>query len=279
LQTHYGKLFENGAGPSDYLEKIFQVPFWLPRLGPGDPAFAGLARVLMPEGATAEKEGREAVTEAVAKPTGAAAIDPDEGPQPGDETPQESRAATAQRVTLTMDEAEVLAVLMPLAASTPRGAKRFVNLYRLARASRHRGDLETFLGPMDGHRDFIPFAFALALGNRTGTNLIDRMEKIIENYQGDRDTFAEIMRKIYINNKDLVDSWITFDDYNQMKGLTSTMIRRGAIRHDYILSKMTPKSVQRHLPEARRYSFHPPQVDEPAPSPEAPPEPTGSSPA
>jgi hypothetical protein len=50
LHPHYGKLVENGAVPSDRLEKIFQVPFWLPRLGPGDPAFAGLARVLMPEG-------------------------------------------------------------------------------------------------------------------------------------------------------------------------------------------------------------------------------------
>jgi hypothetical protein len=37
--------------------------------------------------------------------------------------------------------------------------------------------------------------------------------------------------------------------------------------------------VAQHAAEARRYSFHPPQVDEPAPPPEAPPEPTGSSPA
>jgi hypothetical protein len=270
LQTHYGKLFENGAGPSDYLEKIFQVPFWLPRLGPGDPAFAGLARVLMPEGVEQNKaDGSPArgAFQAGAFQANAfqteMAIDPDEAPQAGDEEPPESRAATTERVTLTKDEAELLAALMPLAADTPRDAKRFINLYRLARASRSAEALRDFLA--GGPDAPAVAAFALALACESG--LAGVPLRLWRTALGTQPAGTVIGTSPLLLGG--ADGW--------------QPLRTALLRADRFWtgagSALRFADVAQHAAEARRYSFHPPQVDEPAPSPEAPPEPTGSSPA
>jgi hypothetical protein len=273
LQTHYGKLFENGAGPSDYLEKIFQVPFWLPRLGPGDPAFAGLARVLMPEGAEQGKADERPALGAFQSGAFQAnafqtdlAIDPDEQPEAGDEKEPETRAATAERVTLTKAEAEALAALMPLAASTPRAAKRFVNLYRLARASRAGPALPRFLGE-DGHHPAFP-AFALALACETGLD------------EGERKLWQKALFR-HGGNMRLVEAPLMnpFGDKDTgWEPLNARLARADAFWCSGGAT-VTFGHLRAHLSEARRYSFHPPQVDEPPPPPEAPPEPTGSSPA
>lgn len=264
LQTHYGKLFENGAGPSDYLEKIFQVPFWLPRLGPGDPAFAGLARVLMPEGVGVERESREAVSEGLAAPAGTAAVDPDEYPQSGDEVPRESRAATAERVTLTKDEAKVLAALMPLAADTPRDAKRFVNLYRLARASRSGDALRQFLGEGGHAPEFTAFALALACETGLSGPQLRLWREALGTHAAGA-VIAASPRLAAIGE----DGW---------DPLRAPLLRADAFwRGEGKALRFV--DVAECAPEARRYSFHPPQVDEPPPPPEAPREATGSSPA
>jgi hypothetical protein len=269
LQTHYGKLFENGAGPSDYLEKIFQVPFWLPRLGPGDPAFAGLARVLMPEGvAPPDGQPSGSAPGASAFPTlptaPEAQIDPAERPLPGDETPVETRAATAERVTLTPAEAEVLAALLPLAADTPRDAKRFVNLYRLARASRSGEALREFLGEDGDAPRFVAFALALACETGlTGPQL-------------------QLWRDFLASPPDRGGAAVKLIAAMQGKRWSELYNKRLHPLQEFLAaggSKLAWQHVKAHAAEARRYSFHPPQVDEPAPSPEAPPEPTGSSPA
>jgi hypothetical protein len=166
-QFYHGQLGREGqAGPGDYLEKIFQVPFWLPRLAGGE-SFRGLARVLLPEGTAMDARGGEPVAAPPQAPSApeddAYALDPDEAPQPGDAASVETRAAAVERVTLTQPEVEVLTTLMPLAATGPRGAKRFVNLYRLARASRSGEELRRFLGEDGEAPDFPALAFLLAV--------------------------------------------------------------------------------------------------------------------
>ncbi|WP_337875114.1 P-loop NTPase fold protein [Elioraea sp.] len=269
LQTHYGKLFENGAGPSDYLEKIFQVPFWLPRLGPGDPAFAGLARALMPEG-VAPPDGQPSGTAPGASafpPLPAvreAQIDPAERSLPGDETPTETRAATAERVTLTKDEAEVLAALMPLAADTPRDAKRFVNLYRLARASRSGDALRRFLGGDGDTPEFAAFALALACEiGLSGPQL-----RLWREALGTRPT-------VPLNSDSPLISVLAADRWKPLWDIS----KRAQAFWGRFNKTLRFADVAPYLPEARRYSFHPPQVDESALPPEAPPEATRSSPA
>ncbi len=301
LQTHYGKLFENGAGPSDYLEKIFQVPFWLPRLGPGDPAFAGLARVLMPEGAEQGKADERPALGAFQSGAFQAnafqtelGIDPDEQPQPGDEEPIETRAATAERVTLTKDEAKVLAALMPLAASTPRGAKRFINLYRLARAARSNGDLREFIGTPSEHGPFVAFAFLLACESGLSSKILKCLHTSLSHpLVDDGISFVDFI--IPAKEDDAVAEAAIFEAEDiPHEGRREYAIKNWralrSFRDDLLLDRtdtfwklvkreVTVGDMQAFLEEARRYSFHPPQVDEPAPPPEAPPEPTGSSPA
>ncbi|WP_297858356.1 P-loop NTPase fold protein [Elioraea sp.] len=274
LQTHYGKLFENGAGPSDYLEKIFQVPFWLPRLGPGDPAFAGLARALMPESypIAAHLDATETPDTLVATAevgdglvTGTAlAIDPDEEPRSGDGQPPETRAATAERVTLTKDEAEVLAALMPLAADTPRDAKRFINLYRLARASRSGDALRQFLGGDGDTPEFAAFALALACEiGLSGPQL-----RLWREALGTRPT-------VPLNSDSPLISVLAADRWKPLWDIS----KRAQAFWGRFNKTLRFADIAPHLPEARRYSFHPPQVDESALPPEAPPEATRSSPA
>jgi hypothetical protein len=274
LQTHYGKLFENGAGPSDYLEKIFQVPFWLPRLGPGDTSFELLSRSLMPEGYPIEAS--LSVTLAPDQLTAHATvgdepslsgdtveIDPAEQDLPGDEQPIEDRFTVIRRVRLTEPEAKVLETLMPLAASTPRGAKRYVNLYRLARTARYGKHLREFLGDEGDPPEFPALAFALACetGNLNG------MLSIIRDLPRRFDPDQAIASSVVMVGMD--SGWSNVE----------AILRRANSFWEGPGGKLTFREFAEALPEARRYSFHPPQVDEPAPPPEAPRELTGSSPA
>jgi hypothetical protein len=253
LQTHYGKLFENGAGPSDYLEKIFQVPFWLPRLGPGDPGFAGLARVLMPEGVEQVTERRPRTTGAFREgwfKTGALdignqiEIDSDEEVQLGDETPPETRAATAKRVMLSKDEAEVLAALMPLAATTPRGARRFVNLYRLARAARSGKVLGAFLGEYRLGAGYP--AFALALACEMG--LTGPTRRLWHDALRTHSAAAESVAASRLLTGVDPDGW---------SELRAALLRGGSFWLSEEGRDVWFADVAKHTPEARRYSFHP----------------------
>jgi hypothetical protein len=277
LRRHYAGQFgegqgENAPGPGDYLEKIFQVPFWLPRLAPGGAEFAGLARVLLPEGAEAGPAEPAAKAPAAAMPAladGAYAIDPDELPQPGDGTPAETRAAEVKRVTLTKAEADVLAALMPLAATGPRAAKRFVNLYRLARAGRDGEALRRFLGQDGEAPDYVAFAFLLACQTGLGRRGAEGMSSFLARYQNTRlsnsnlpSSFAEMLKEARISSP-------KYPEINQCLSPLADVIP--AI-HDRILElprdqrlSITIEKLALLLPEATRYSFHAPGLDRAAP--------------
>lgn len=287
LQAHYGKQFEDGAGPSDYLEKIFQVPFWLPRLGPGDPAFAGLARTLMPEGVEAAEEPGDG-SAPITSTGGPVAIDPEEEPKPGDEAPVETRAATAERVTLTREETKVLAALMPVAGTTPRAAKRFVNLYRLARASRSGEALRQFLGVEGPPGDFAAFAFLLACESGLETSQLADIRVVLSHPPADPSmSFIDFILSdlgpsdLFLTGApDAAESLRNADrSRRRLHAQRQSIFYEGPAANwsDRLINATTVGRLHSLLPEARRYSFHPPTVDEPAPPPEAPPQATGSS--
>jgi hypothetical protein len=249
-QFYHGQLGRDGqAGPGDYLEKIFQVPFWLPRLAAGE-AFQGLARSLMPEG-VAHVQSEQPSTPPAEATSGSAddgyALDPDEAPQPGDEAQVETRAAAVERVTLTPAEVEVLTALMPLAATGPRGVKRFVNLYRLARASRSGEELRRFLGEDGGPRYFA--AFALMLACETSFKGKQRMalgRRVAALGPGEE---ASDLASLLVNlaasqghNDELVAATLV-----NVWGPDSREMAGGSLRVA--------------LQEAQRYSFHPPTLD------------------
>lgn len=282
LQTHYGRQFENGAGPSDYLEKIFQVPFWLQRLGGDAKAYESLARALLPETPSSPAdvepevpEKRERFEDGFARlAQGELELDPEEVPRSGDDEAPESRADTAKRVLLSGPEATLLGALMPLAADTPRAAKRFVNLYRLARAARKGPALDTFIGqavPGGSVRD-------AASGQAEELNGYATLAFLFACITGLRNSdVARIAR--FLRDRDKDDPETLFEAFERAAQSGSNLSRALAQlapidgRVVEVLRGLTPETraimtvsiAESLLPEARRYSFHPPTIDDVAP--------------
>lgn len=260
---YHGQLGREGhATPGDYLEKIFQVPFWLPRLAGGE-AFQGLARTLMPEAAAAVTETPAAAPAATSPAPGDGdyALDPEEAPQPGDEMPAETRAAAVERVTLTPAEVEVLTALMPLAATGPRGAKRFVNLYRLARASRSGRALEQFLVGDVSQPQYVGFAFALALACACTPK---QWEEVRDFWGGDPafPNFLDVSRGNVLSwARAVVDPDADPGGLDESFGKVPSFDWQRALRTrdiPEVLNKLEHANVAAALDEAARYSFHPP---------------------
>ncbi len=161
------------ASPHDYLEKIFNIPFALPRMSPGGfeqllgsfaaPPGDGAHRPGTGEPADVEEPERPAPVDGGARAARGAAV-------MGLEARSEAAAAIADEPEievrpLTDPELELLASLAPL-VRTPREAKRLANLYRLVRSSRDLSPASRFLG--DDHRPGEYQAVVVLLGLLSG---------------------------------------------------------------------------------------------------------------
>lgn len=150
-----------GATSQDYLEKIFQIPYWvrpmeaaaakthLRNLMKGDqeeerpPAPAAPAiqtNIEVPVTPPAQAEGEQ---DSMASPS-AAPQEPSAstGRQPEPETAQ----AIAQSLTLTTHEKAILEAMAAFTGGSPRRGVRFVNSYRLVKASLSPADRELLTG-------------------------------------------------------------------------------------------------------------------------------------
>ncbi|MFO1157495.1 MAG: P-loop NTPase fold protein [Reyranellaceae bacterium] len=126
------------ATTADYLEKIFQIPYWVPAMDDttskalvGDLVAADRAR------APQAGAGAGAGTGTVAPPL----------PPPNDDSkaPEDNQARTQEpppeSLSLTKDEIKSLTDLSPYLGGSPRRARRFVNVYRVAKASLRPGEV------------------------------------------------------------------------------------------------------------------------------------------
>lgn len=127
------------ASTHDYLEKIFQLPYWVQPMG-GDAA-SGYARRLMEENqppvappfVKPSRPGPDTDSDASVEtvPTTPPAGEPfperDQTPSP---SPSEAEQQM-QQASLSADEIEDIAALAPLLGGSPRRVKRFINLYSL----------------------------------------------------------------------------------------------------------------------------------------------------
>jgi len=163
LQREYDKLLtgEEGewqASPQDYLEKIFNIPFTLPKMN--TVSFGTLLRSFAGDNGAAPT-ARDGLPGADAT-NGAIQEQPEVAPDRGAELPtapevdfvaeerSEAAAATAGAaeipiLPLTPPELDLLTALAPL-VGTPREAKRLVNLYRIVRSTRDLSAASRFLG-------------------------------------------------------------------------------------------------------------------------------------
>lgn len=138
---------DGGATPRDYLEKIFQLPFWLEPMSETATAdfIAKVARRAPSRGAPGAGSGAGGASEgggaggASAARGASAAVD-----------------LTPERLVLKDHEVRAMQDLAALVGRSPRAVKRFMNSYRLLRIQVDPAEARTFLpreeGGADGYR-------------------------------------------------------------------------------------------------------------------------------
>lgn len=183
------------ATVDDYLEKIFQVPFWL---RPMDETHTGrMVRGLLGSSTTSSESATTDAAKAQEPAPGAtraqhAAVEDEPGDSPprvlvlggltrpgrpiavgGLEVPHEPQAAAQEEPQVNLEslvfqpeELEFMAALAPLLDRSPRALKRFVNVYRLIKAGLAPPEQRVFLaggGPAPPYRAVL-FLLAIDTG-------------------------------------------------------------------------------------------------------------------
>lgn len=114
-------------GPSDYLEKIFQIPFRVRPIGSDGRRrmIGGLLRDQVQADGGAGSDGERPGTVRLIENRERTVLD--------DVIARPSRNvhSAAEELTLTREEFDVLEAIAPLLGNTPRAVKRFVNVYQL----------------------------------------------------------------------------------------------------------------------------------------------------
>jgi hypothetical protein len=170
------------AAPIDYLEKVFQIPFWLP---PMDAAGGEKLLAAMIGGAGTEKEpvaplrqsttpqgtrgtsGRPSDATAPTANLSRSALRDDAPGEPVPVAPPAAHQVPVETLTLSAGERRNLISLAAAVGISPRRAKRFANLYRLLKASLSPSERRNFL--LENGRDG-SFSTAMALlAATTGT--------------------------------------------------------------------------------------------------------------
>lgn len=120
--------------PADYLEKIFQIPFWVRPIDDGRGNFSGFRRLMSallgPESVAKDEDLDDHFETAQAGEASAQRLR-----RIGPFLPEDHSTGIARRLVLTEPERDLLFAMGPIAAKSPRAVKRLVNLYRLIRVS------------------------------------------------------------------------------------------------------------------------------------------------
>jgi hypothetical protein len=191
LRERYPSQLGNAPGvasPTDYLEKVFQIPFWLPpmdapaarkllesAIGQAEPTVQAPAAVVATLGtdgsaapgevtattANAPAEGKlDDASASTARAASAIPGTPDPIPDAARPRTTVDARATAEALVLYSAERERLLSLAAAVGSSPRRANRFANLYRLLKASLSPEERRRFV-LKDGTRGSYPGALIL----------------------------------------------------------------------------------------------------------------------
>jgi hypothetical protein len=140
LREHYHQLQGADATPEDFIEKIFQVPFWVRPLDPAirsrmitglmSPSLAATDTVIDTETSTLEATGPDIPdTDLLELRKVVASF----GDTAGDDPPWLEAAA----LSITHQELTWMQQAAPLLGDTPRAVRRFANVYPLVRSVGH----------------------------------------------------------------------------------------------------------------------------------------------
>jgi KAP family P-loop domain len=127
---------EAHARPSDYLEKIFQIPFWLRR--PDEDAIKRMLHSLV-------KESLPSSLTVTSKANEQPPSDKEPDLQATAVFKQRRHDPKARGLDIQPEEFAYIESLAPLLDRSPRALKRFVNVYRLMKASLPPDELDAFL--------------------------------------------------------------------------------------------------------------------------------------
>lgn len=150
------------AMTSDYLEKIFQIPYWVPAMDAstskvlvGDLVAADLVADPRASASDTRPASDDAAPPVALPPVGGSAAPVSEDDQPMEtEPPPES-------LRLTKEEIASLTNLSPCLGGSPRRARRFVNIYRVAKASLRPGEVKKL---EEGEHKALATQLAIATG-------------------------------------------------------------------------------------------------------------------
>jgi hypothetical protein len=189
LSTTYGRLLTGGGGgatPEDYLEKVFQIPFWLEDTPA--PARERMLRGLLDASVQAEPPTITGIDGSpVAAPPGRFATvqlgnGSDRTPLPtghgqlGGELVAAPNPPDPQALKLRKFELEYMVELTPVLGKSPRALKRFVNIYRLIKAGLADDAQVAFLN-MGQYRS-VQLVLAIATGTpRLAPNLFEAVRR------------------------------------------------------------------------------------------------------
>jgi hypothetical protein len=175
-----------------YLEKIFQLPFWLRRLsseGEGGGSYGRFVRALLSQNLTepsqppvdtrsvgesgqrSESDRHSSDDPAGAGAVGGAGSTPSSGKMDGENSLDSGLDEALATVQLTKDEVNFLAskAIGNLSGREPRTVKRFANIYRIIRARLTSAERSLFLGDTDTPPDYPLVSVLIAV--ETGQSL------------------------------------------------------------------------------------------------------------
>jgi hypothetical protein len=156
-----GKHDEGGIGRAtagDYLEKIFQIPYWVPPMDRESSVV--LVRDLVAADRIEPEKDNQSRQAGSGQRQGQGQGQRQGTPEDEDNQP-ESLKPPSRALGLTEDEIETLTALSPFLGGSPRRARRFVNVYRVAKASLTPGDVKKL---EDGEHRALATQLAIATG-------------------------------------------------------------------------------------------------------------------
>jgi hypothetical protein len=274
------------ASAHDYVEKIFQVPFWLKPMSPEssrrlvrdllkpsmtDPAPETRSGPVRPAGkgsmiAPTAADGTN--TDSAGQPTpaaseGASPSDSDKAATNADKTADEERRTLPDLSPASLDiareEFDAISDLAPLLGRSPRTLKRFVNVYRLIRVGLSPWERDYFLSSENGLADYRAVLLLLAID--TGA------PKVAGTFFS---TIREVMSSIPLEpahtkqgkdetRPDSLTSLLARLDQDKTINELEEWHRVGGWLHSRLRSNSLPEDlgrIARWIPRVSRFSFH-----------------------
>lgn len=255
---------EAGASSHDYMEKIFQIPYWVRPMDPG--AAERYVRSIASRDVATGATGVQAVETGQTLP---ASVSPDIGSlsaasrvspvasgdvaivSPG-AVPALTTAPTVQSIvsglTLTDWEVQALQSFAAFIGTTPRRAIRFVNLYRLIKTSLPPGILEKLVGECGESHVYGALIAQLAIVTGAPEAAAYFFMRLAEQKAGD----SLLSLRTTLSSEAAFDA---YPDAELVRQILETLQQRGANGSGFIGAQFVAGDLQALALTARRYSF------------------------